>query len=107
MGADVDQVRRAIGSDTRIGTSFLFPGVGYGGSCFPKDVQAMRRFAADKDYDFKILGAVEEVNTHQKTQARRDDAEAFRQPERQDGRRSGDWRSSRAPTTCAKRRRFR
>ncbi len=67
VGADVDQVRRAIGSDTRIGASFLFPGIGYGGSCFPKDVQAMRRFAADKDYDFRILGAVEDVNTHQKT----------------------------------------
>jgi UDPglucose 6-dehydrogenase len=67
VGADVDQVRRAIGADKRIGTSFLFPGVGYGGSCFPKDVQAMRRFAADKDYDFKILDAVEEVNKFQKT----------------------------------------
>jgi UDPglucose 6-dehydrogenase len=66
-GADVDQVRRAIGADKRIGTSFLFPGVGYGGSCFPKDVQAMKRFAADKDYDFKILNAVEEVNKLQKT----------------------------------------
>ena len=62
VGADVDQVRRAIGSDRRIGTSFLFPGVGYGGSCFPKDVQAMIHFAAEKDYDFKILKAVEEVN---------------------------------------------
>ncbi len=67
VGADVDQVRRAIGADKRIGTSFLFPGVGYGGSCFPKDVQAMKRFAADKEYDFKILGAVEEVNKLQKT----------------------------------------
>jgi UDPglucose 6-dehydrogenase len=67
VGADVDHVRRAIGADKRIGTSFLFPGVGYGGSCFPKDVQAMRRFAADKEYDFKILGAVEEVNKQQKT----------------------------------------
>jgi UDPglucose 6-dehydrogenase len=67
VGADVDQVRRAIGADKRIGTSFLFPGVGYGGSCFPKDVQAMRRFAADRDYDFKILDAVEEVNKFQKT----------------------------------------
>ena len=67
VGADVDQVRRAIGADKRIGTSFLFPGVGYGGSCFPKDVQAMRRFAADKEYDFKILDAVEEVNRQQKT----------------------------------------
>ena len=67
VGADVDQVRRAMGADKRIGTSFLFPGVGYGGSCFPKDVQAMRRFAADKDYDFRILDAVEEVNRFQKT----------------------------------------
>jgi UDPglucose 6-dehydrogenase len=67
VGADVDQVRRAIGADKRIGTSFLFPGIGYGGSCFPKDVQAMRRFAADQDYSFKILEAVEEVNKLQKT----------------------------------------
>jgi UDPglucose 6-dehydrogenase len=67
VGADVDHVRRAIGSDKRIGTSFLFPGIGYGGSCFPKDVQAMKRFAADKDYSFKILDAVEEVNKFQKT----------------------------------------
>lgn len=67
VGADVDQVRRAIGADRRIGTSFLFPGVGYGGSCFPKDVKAMIRFAAEKSYDFKILHAVEEVNERQKT----------------------------------------
>ncbi|HZM91915.1 MAG TPA: UDP-glucose/GDP-mannose dehydrogenase family protein [Vicinamibacterales bacterium] len=67
VGADVDQVRRAMGADKRIGSSFLFPGVGYGGSCFPKDVQAMRRFAAEKEYDFTILGAVEEVNKVQKT----------------------------------------
>jgi UDPglucose 6-dehydrogenase len=66
-GADVDHVRRAIGSDKRIGTSFLFPGVGYGGSCFPKDVQAMIRFAADEGYDFRILRAVEDVNRQQKT----------------------------------------
>jgi UDPglucose 6-dehydrogenase len=67
VGADVDQVRRAIGADKRIGPSFLFPGVGFGGSCFPTDIQAMRRFAADKDYDFKILDAVEEVNKLQMT----------------------------------------
>jgi UDPglucose 6-dehydrogenase len=67
VGADVDEVRRAIGSDKRIGTSFLFPGVGYGGSCFPKDVKAMIHFAAEKDYDFRILRAVEEVNSAQKT----------------------------------------
>jgi UDPglucose 6-dehydrogenase len=67
VGADVDHVRKAIGSDRRIGTSFLFPGCGYGGSCFPKDVQAMMRFAADRKYDFKILNAVESVNGVQKT----------------------------------------
>ncbi|HET9569318.1 MAG TPA: UDP-glucose/GDP-mannose dehydrogenase family protein [Vicinamibacterales bacterium] len=67
VGADVDHVRRAIGADKRIGNSFLFPGVGYGGSCFSKDVQAMKRFAAEKDYAFRILDAVEEVNTFQKT----------------------------------------
>jgi UDPglucose 6-dehydrogenase len=66
VGADVDQVRRAIGSDRRIGNAFLFPGVGYGGSCFPKDVQAMIRFASDRDYEFKILQAVERVNQLQK-----------------------------------------
>jgi UDPglucose 6-dehydrogenase len=67
VGADVDHVRKAIGSDRRIGTSFLFPGCGYGGSCFPKDVKAMMRFAADRKYDFRILGAVEAVNAAQKT----------------------------------------
>jgi UDPglucose 6-dehydrogenase len=67
VGADVDQVRRAIGSDSRIGTSFLFPGIGYGGSCFPKDVKAMIHFAAKKDYEFRILKAVESVNASQKT----------------------------------------
>jgi UDPglucose 6-dehydrogenase len=66
LGADVDHVRKAIGSDRRIGTSFLFPGVGYGGSCFPKDTQALLRSTADKGYDFKILRAVEEVNDRQK-----------------------------------------
>jgi UDPglucose 6-dehydrogenase len=66
VGADVDQVRRAVGSDRRIGSSFLFPGVGYGGSCFPKDVKAMIHFAAEKSYDFKILHAVQAVNQLQK-----------------------------------------
>ncbi len=65
-GANVDQVRRAVASDRRIGASFLFPGVGYGGSCFPKDVKAMVRFAAEKDYQFAILEAVEGVNDRQK-----------------------------------------
>ncbi len=66
FGADVDRVRQAVGSDRRIGSSFLFPGVGYGGSCFPKDVKAIARFAADRKYDFKILKAVEAVNELQK-----------------------------------------
>jgi UDPglucose 6-dehydrogenase len=67
VGADVDQVRKAVGSDRRIGSSFLFSGIGYGGSCFPKDVKAMMRFAKDVDYDFRILRAVEDVNLSQKT----------------------------------------
>jgi len=65
-GADVDQVRRAVAADRRIGSSFLFPGVGYGGSCFPKDVKAMVRFAAERNYTFSILEAVEGVNEKQK-----------------------------------------
>src|SRR5687768_18395112 len=67
VGADVDHVRKAIGSDKRIGASFLFPGVGYGGSCFPKDVQAMIHFASERDYDFRVLQAVQDVDITQKT----------------------------------------
>jgi UDPglucose 6-dehydrogenase len=66
MGADVDQVRKAVAADRRIGPSFLFPGVGYGGSCFPKDVKAMLRFAQGASYDFQILKSVESVNEKQK-----------------------------------------
>lgn len=66
MGADVDMVRRGIGSDERIGKRFLFPGIGYGGSCFPKDVQALIRSASEAGYTFQILEAVEKVNTTQK-----------------------------------------
>jgi len=68
MGADVDMVRRGIGSDDRIGRRFLFPGIGYGGSCFPKDVQALVKSSNDVNYDFKILNAVMEVNEKQKLQ---------------------------------------
>ncbi|HSC52381.1 MAG TPA: UDP-glucose/GDP-mannose dehydrogenase family protein [Phnomibacter sp.] len=67
LGADVDMVRKGIGSDERIGRRFLFPGIGYGGSCFPKDVQALAKSAAEVSYDFKILGSVMEVNEDQKT----------------------------------------
>src|SRR5882672_184916 len=66
VGADVDQVRRAIGSDRRIGSAFLFPGVGYGGSCFPKDVKALLKSSKDRGYDFQILRAVEDANERQK-----------------------------------------
>jgi UDPglucose 6-dehydrogenase len=66
MGADVDMVRRGIGSDDRIGKRFLFPGIGYGGSCFPKDVQALIKSAEDVQYNFSILQAVEAVNERQK-----------------------------------------
>ena len=66
VGADVDQVRKAIGADRRIGTSFLFPGVGYGGSCFPKDVVALLKSSSDQEYDFRILRAVAAVNESQK-----------------------------------------
>jgi UDPglucose 6-dehydrogenase len=67
LGADVDSVRKGIGTDSRIGKRFLFPGIGYGGSCFPKDVQALAKSADDTSYDFKILKAVMQVNTYQKT----------------------------------------
>ncbi|MFS8082329.1 MAG: UDP-glucose dehydrogenase family protein, partial [Ginsengibacter sp.] len=66
LGADVDMVRRGIGSDDRIGKRFLFPGIGYGGSCFPKDVQALVKSSQEVDYNFKILEAVMEVNDVQK-----------------------------------------
>ena len=66
VGADVNQVRKAIGTDRRIGTSFLFPGVGYGGSCFPKDVKALLKSSRDRGYDCKMLRAVEDVNEAQK-----------------------------------------
>jgi UDPglucose 6-dehydrogenase len=66
LGADVDMVRRGIGSDERIGKRFLFPGIGYGGSCFPKDVQALVKSSHEVDYDFRILNAVMDVNEQQK-----------------------------------------
>jgi len=66
VGADVDMVRRGIGADERIGKRFLFSGIGYGGSCFPKDVQALAKSAEENQYDFKILNSVMEVNEIQK-----------------------------------------
>ena len=66
IGADVDMVRRGMGSDKRIGTSFLFPGIGYGGSCFPKDVRALSRTAIENGLDVKIIDAARDVNEMQK-----------------------------------------
>jgi UDPglucose 6-dehydrogenase len=66
VGANAEAVRKAVGSDRRIGPSFLFPGIGYGGSCFPKDVKALLHSSAELGYDFKILHAVEAVNAAQK-----------------------------------------
>lgn len=66
VGADINWVRKGIGSDSRIGTKFIYPGIGYGGSCFPKDVQALIRTGNEYDYQLRILKAVEEVNNDQK-----------------------------------------
>jgi len=67
VGADVDKVRAGMGTDSRIGKRFLFPGIGYGGSCFPKDVKALQKAGWDEDYEFRILDAVIGVNQRQKT----------------------------------------
>jgi len=67
VGADVDKVRIGMGTDSRIGKRFLFPGIGYGGSCFPKDVKALHKSGKDEGYDFEILDAVIRVNNEQKT----------------------------------------
>jgi len=66
LGANVDHIRRAIGSDDRIGKRFLFPGIGYGGSCFPKDIRALHKTAQDHGYDFAILDSIIKLNAHQK-----------------------------------------
>lgn len=67
VGADVDKVRIGMGTDSRIGKRFLFPGIGYGGSCFPKDVKALHKSGKDNKYDFQILDSVIRVNQSQKT----------------------------------------
>ena len=67
VGTNVDMVRLGIGSDTRIGKRFLFPGIGYGGSCFPKDVKALAKIADQNEYEFSILDSVIKVNEKQRT----------------------------------------
>ncbi|MEJ5211229.1 MAG: UDP binding domain-containing protein, partial [Burkholderiales bacterium] len=66
LGADIEHVRQGIGSDPRIGYHFLYPGVGYGGSCFPKDVQALQRTAQENGITLRVINAVEQANEHQK-----------------------------------------
>ena len=78
LGADIESVRIGIGADPRIGYSFLYSGCGYGGSCFPKDVRALRRTAAEAGYDARILGAVEAVNLEPKAQTRGKSGEPLR-----------------------------
>ena len=90
MGADINDVRRGIGHDSRIGFSFLFPGVGYGGSCFPKDVRALATMAKEHGVEPRMLESVDEVNEAQKRVliAKIDDA-LRREPAGQDDRRLG------------------
>ena len=66
LGADINNVRKAIGSDSRIGSKFIYPGTGYGGSCFPKDVKALIRTANDNGYELNVIKAVEKANEYQK-----------------------------------------
>ena len=66
LGANVDMVRKGVGTDSRIGSKFLYSGCGYGGSCFPKDVKALIKTAAENGYNMRVLNAVEEVNENQK-----------------------------------------
>ena len=99
VGADVDQVRRAVAADRRIGPSFLFPGVGYGGSCFPKDVKALLRFAAAEQYRFRILEAVETVNEAQKLRLLRKLEQHFGGPAALKGKRIAVWGLAFKPRT--------
>ena len=99
-GADVDAVRQAVATDTRIGSAFLFPGVGYGGSCFPKDVQAIVKFSADKKYRFRVLEAVEAVNKTQKQRLlQKLDAKFGRGPSALKGRTIAVWGLAFKPRT--------
>ena len=91
VGADVDKVRRGIGTDSRIGPKFLYAGIGFGGSCFPKDVQALHRTAREQNYDFEILDAVLRVNDEQRRSMVPRIVEAVGTDQRLDGVRVGMW----------------
>ena len=85
VGANVNLVRKGIGSDTRIGNKFIYPGTGYGGSCFPKDVKALIKTASEYGYEMKVLKAVEEVNENQKSVLFRKISEYFQGQDRRKG----------------------
>ena len=105
LGADIEEVRRGIGSDPRIGYHFLYPGGGYGGSCFPKDVKALQHTAAEAGRPLRMLRAVEQANEAQKhLLGAQDQARFGERAWRAGASRSGDLRSSPTPTTCARRR---
>ena len=105
LGVDIEQVRKGIGADPRIGYGFLYAGAGYGGSCFPKDVQALSAPPRSTASGCSILEAVRAVNDAQKRVLRRQDRRALRRrPPRAARSRSGDSPSSPTPTTCARRR---
>ena len=105
LGADIEKVRQGIGSDPRIGYHFIYPGCGYGGSCFPKDVRALIRTAARVGYDAQVLHAVEAVNDAPEDGAlRKDLPRTSTATSRAGPSPSGVWPSSPTPTTCARRR---
>ena len=99
VGADVSDVRRGVGSDSRIGPSFLFPGVGYGGSCFPKDVRAIIRTAEDAGYEMQIVPAVDRANELQKKRMAQKIAQHYGGPESLKGKRFAMWGLSFKPNT--------
>jgi len=98
LGADIESVRQGIGSDHRIGYHFIYPGCGYGGSCFPKDVQALQRTASENGYEARVLNAVENVNNDQKHVLLRKIDEYFG-PGQLQGRRIGLWGLAFKPNT--------
>jgi UDPglucose 6-dehydrogenase len=104
VGADIEKVRIGIGSDPRIGYSFIYPGLGYGGSCFPKDVKALIRSAAHVGHSADLLRSVEKVNEQQKTVLMANCGLTSRSNWRARPLDFGVWRSSRTRTTCARRR---
>jgi UDPglucose 6-dehydrogenase len=97
LGADVNHVRQGVGLDSRIGSSFLFPGIGYGGSCFPKDIQALVRTGTEAGHELRILRAVEAVNEDQKKWVLRKVAAQF--PDGLAGRTFGVWGLAFKPQT--------